>query len=436
MRVTTSAAPPVVSIGLVECAADLPAVLRGARVGLVMNQASVDSRVRYAFDVLAESTAVRLGAIFSPQHGLWGEEQANMIETPHGRQPPLAGVPFYSLYSETRRPTAEMLRGLDALVIDLQDVGTRIYTYIWTVTHCLEACAARGLPVVVLDRPNPLGGVVSEGPLLDTEFASFVGRAPVPMRHALTIGELASFLNSSMHISTKLTVVPMRGWRREMLWPETGLPWVPPSPNLPTFASALVYPGQVLLEGTNLSEGRGTTTPFEVVGAPFIDPFRLADALNEQVTRETVPHASRVRGKQVDSGTRTPDACGTEAALSGVVFRPIRFRPTFDKWAGESCGGVVLHVTDARRFRPYATTLHILAAVKRLWPREFAWRPPPYEYESVHMPIDILSGSSQLREWLDEPPLETPVPQVLVSDSDATDGPQWMGHVAGHVLYG
>jgi uncharacterized protein YbbC (DUF1343 family) len=425
MSVTSSAAHPAVSIGLDECAANPPAVLCGGRVGLLMNQASVDSRFRYAFDVLAESKAVRLGAIFSPQHGLWGEEQANMIETPHGRHPPLAGVPFYSLYSETRRPTAEMLRGLDALVIDLQDVGTRIYTYIWTVTHCLEACAAQGLPVVILDRPNPLGGVVIEGPPLDPEYASFVGRAPIPMRHALTIGELASHLNSSMHVSADLTVVPMGGWRRDMLWPETGLTWVPPSPNLPTFASALVYPGQVLLEGTNLSEGRGTTTPFEIVGAPFIEPFRLADALNEQVS-----------SAPADAGTRTRAACDTRAGLAGAVFRPIRFRPTFDKWAGESFGGVFLHVTDARSFRPYATTLHILAAVKRLWPREFAWRPPSYEYESVHMPIDILSGSSQLREWLDAPPRETPIPQALVRDSDATDGPQWMGRVADHLLYG
>jgi uncharacterized protein YbbC (DUF1343 family) len=316
---------------------------------------------------------------------LWGEEQANMMETPHGRYPLVPGVPLYSLYSDTRRPTAEMLTGLEAFVIDLQDVGTRIYTYIWTVTYCLEACAERQLPVVLLDRPNPLGGVVVEGPRLDPAFASFVGRAPIPMRHGRTIGELAAQLNESMGIHADLTVVPVQGWQREQLWPATGRAWVPPSPNLPTFASALVYPGQVLLEGTHLSEGRGTTTPFEVAGAPYIDPFRLADCLRE-------------------------------FSLPGVVFRPVRFRPTFDKWQGESCGGVYFHVTDPQSFRPYRTTLHVLSAIRGLWPREFQWRPPPYEYETVQQPIDILSGSSLLREWLNGLRKPQPPPDWLCED--------------------
>lgn len=417
-----------IAYGLEHAAAAVPAALKDANVGVLFNQASVDCRFRYAADVLAEVASLRIRALFSPQHGLWGEEQANMIETPHGRfliapsgsaensgtaelrsskwdvrpsrTPSLAlgamvDVPLYSLYSEARKPTPAMLDGLDAFVIDLQDVGTRIYTYIWTVTHCLEACAERGLPVVLLDRPNPLGGVIAEGSVLDPAFTSFVGRAPIPMRHALTIGELAVHLNDVMGIHADLTVVPLQGWRREMLWPDTGRAWLPPSPNLPTFASALVYPGQVLLEGTNLSEGRGTTTPFEVMGAPFIDPFRLADCLAEQ-------------------------------QLPGVVFRPVKFRPTFDKWAGESCGGIFLHVTDARAFRPYRTTLAILSAVKALWPREFAWRPPPYEYETVKMPIDILSGSSKLREWIDGVQVAAAPPEELLGAAECTG---WFGRV-------
>lgn len=386
---------PVVP-GLERFATARPPALRGRRVGVLFNQASVDSRFRAACEVLAETGACTITALFSPQHGLWGEEQANMIETPHGRHPRFPGIPLYSLYSTTRRPTGEMLNGLDAFVIDLPDVGTRIYTYIWTVTHCLEACAERGLPVVLLDRPNPLGGVIVEGPLLDAGYESFVGRWPIPMRHGLTIGELAAYLNTAMGIGAELTVVPVQGWGREMLWPETGLPWVPPSPNLPTFASALVYPGQVLLEGTNLSEGRGTTMPFEVCGAPFVDPFRLVDELEA-------------------------------GSLLGVVVRPLKFRPTFDKWAGESCGGVMLHVTDPRAFRAYRTTLLLLAAIRRLWPREFAWRPPPYEYESVKPPIDILSGSSRLREWIDGG-AEGPVPEELVGDDAAAE---WQRTVRG-----
>jgi uncharacterized protein YbbC (DUF1343 family) len=360
---------PRIRVGLERVAESPFSKLAGARVGLVMNQASVDSRFRYAFDVLQSDSRVKLTKLFSPQHGLWGEEQANMIETPHGRSPLPGGVPLFSLYSETRRPSREMLDGLDAFVIDLQDVGTRIYTYIWTVSHCLEACVERGLPVVILDRPNPLGRTIVEGPVLDPEYASFVGRAPIPMRHGCTIGELAAHLNISMGIGAALTVIPCDGLSPGPMWPEMGRTWLPPSPNLPAFESVLVYPGQVLLEGTNLSEGRGTTTPFEIAGAPWIEPFRLAAMLNER-------------------------------QLPGVVFRPLKFRPTFDKWKGESCGGVAFHVTDRESFRSYSATLHLLAAMKTLWPRDFNWLPPPYEYETVKMPIDILSGSSALRDWV------------------------------------
>ncbi|HZN32967.1 MAG TPA: DUF1343 domain-containing protein [Pirellulaceae bacterium] len=357
---------PTVQTGLERCLLSPPEILRGRRFGLLMNQASVDHRLRYACDLLAEKFPGQLQALFSPQHGLWGEEQANMIESPHGRYQPL-DLPVYSLYCETRRPTPEMLRGLDCLVIDLQDVGTRVYTFIWTVQQCLIACAAAGIPVVLLDRPNPIGGQIAEGPLLEPGFESFVGGATIPLRHGLTIGELALLLNSEQQIGASLEVVPLTGWLRGMAFDSTGLPWVWPSPNMPRTTTALLYPGQVLLEGTNLSEGRGTTLPFEVVGAPFIDPHRLL--------RELEP-----------------------LDFPGLRLRPIRFVPTFDKWKGQRCGGVALHVEIPFAIRSVTATLQILAAVHRLYRADFAWLPPPYEYERKKMPIDILFGSPALRE--------------------------------------
>src|SRR5262245_4562758 len=287
---------PRVQTGLVRCLDSPPEILRCRRLGLLMNQASVDSRLRYACDLLAERFPGQLAALFSPQHGLWCEEQANMIESPHARYAPL-DLPVYSLYSQTRQPTHEMLRGLDCLVIDLQDVGTRVYTFAWTIQNCLIASAAAKIPVVVLDRPNPLGGLVSEGPLLEAGYRSFVGGATIPLRHGLTLGELARLMNAEQQIGAQLEVVPMSGWRRDMLFGDTARAWVAPSPNMPRVTTTLHYPGQVLLEGTNLSEGRGTTQPFELVGAPFIDPGALA---GELALRE----------------------------LPGLAIRPIRFVPT------------------------------------------------------------------------------------------------------------
>ncbi|MBN1444023.1 MAG: DUF1343 domain-containing protein, partial [Planctomycetes bacterium] len=254
-------------LGLERCLADPPRILRSARLGLLMNQASVDARFRWSHDLLADALPGRLAALFSPQHGLWSTEQDNMIETPHGVEP-RRGLPIHSLYGETREPTAEMLDGVDCLVVDLQDVGTRVYTFIWTLSHCLEACGRRSIPVVVLDRPNPLGGRRVEGRRLDMAFASFVGRAPIPMAHGLTVGEMALYLNRRLGCGADVSVVAMEGWRREMTFAETGRAWVPPSPNLPRLEGVLLYPGMVLAEGTELSEGRGTTTPFEVIGAP------------------------------------------------------------------------------------------------------------------------------------------------------------------------
>jgi uncharacterized protein YbbC (DUF1343 family) len=352
--------------GLEVCLEDPPAVLDGAQFGLLLNQASVDGRLRYSCDVLAERFPGQLVALFSPQHGLWGEQQANMIESPHARYEPLE-LPIFSLYSETRRPTEEMLSKLNCFVIDLQDVGTRVYTFVWTMLNCLQACAAAEIPVVILDRPNPLGGDIAEGPLLEPGFESFVGLASIPLRHGLTMAELALLLNHEQHIGAAIEVVRIENWQRQHLWPDTGRAWLPTSPNMTRFETTLVYPGQVLLEGTNLSEGRGTTLPFEVCGAPFLDPFRLAKELEA-------------------------------FDLPGLTPRPIRFVPTFDKWRGQSCGGIAWQIIDSHAVRSVQATLAFLAAAQRLAPNEFAWTPPPYEYETVKQPIDILWGSSRLRE--------------------------------------
>ncbi|MCB9877303.1 MAG: DUF1343 domain-containing protein [Planctomycetes bacterium] len=356
--------------GLEAATSEPPELLRKAqRFGLVCNQASLDRDFRHAAVLLQQRFPGRLAALFGPQHGLWSTEQDNMIETAHERDPRL-GVPVHSLYSETRRPTAQMLDGLDLLVIDLQDVGTRVYTYVWTALYCLEECAKRRLPVLVLDRPNPLGGVAAEGPLLDRRFESFVGLAAIPMRHGLTIGELMQHLNRVHGIGCDLHVETCRFLKRSTLWPQLGRAWVPPSPNLPRVAGAFVYPGQVLLEGTQLSEGRGTTTPFEVFGAPWIDPWRLCDAMAEH-------------------------------ELPGVVLRPIAFEPTFQKWQGERCGGAFVHATDPVALRSYRLTATLLRVVRQLWPTHFAWRQPPYEYEATLMPIDILAGGPSLRAFVD-----------------------------------
>ncbi|MBM4062691.1 MAG: DUF1343 domain-containing protein [Planctomycetes bacterium] len=361
---------PAVQLGLEVAGADPPELLRRSRAfGLCANQASVDRDFRHAPDVLHGCCGGRLAALFGPQHGLWSTEQDDMIETGHAVHARLR-VPVHSLYSEVRKPGQQMLAGLDLFVIDLQDVGTRVYTYIWTVVHCLEACAQKGIPVLLLDRPNPLGGELAEGPLLDLGFQSFVGRAPIPMRHGLTLGELARFCNETLGIGADLHVVPMRGWRRAMLWPDTGRHWVPPSPNLPRWEGALVYPGQVLLEGTNLSEGRGTTTPFEQCGAPFVDPWLWSARVAAQ-------------------------------SCVGAALRPVRFEPTFQKWRGEACNGVFVHVTDPAAFRPYRTTLALLRAVRELCPGQFAWREPPYEYETERLPIDVIAGGTTVRSFVD-----------------------------------
>lgn len=358
-----------VATGLDRMAADAFTALGDRRVGLLVHPASVDRQLRQAADLMAASAAVNLTALFGPQHGILGQTQDNMIEW-EGFTDGATGLPVHSLYGEHRQPTAAMLEPVDVLVIDLQDVGARYYTFIWTMLLCLEACAELGKQVIILDRPNPLGGERTEGTVLDPEFRSFVGLAPIPMRHGLTVGELAVFFVAHCGLDLDLEIVWMEGWRRSMDFAATGLPWVLPSPNMPTLATACVYPGGCLLEGTAVSEGRGTTRPFEIFGAPYVDPVLLGRAL-------------------------------TAWSLPGCRFRPLHFEPTFHKFAGQVCGGVQVHVTDPEIFEAVTTYTAAIAAIRSLWPDDFAWKQPPYEYETVKLPVDILAGTGSWRAELE-----------------------------------
>ena len=343
-------------------------LIAGQRLGVVCNPASIDSRFRHVVDRLTQA-GCRLTAIFGPQHGFHSDVQENMIESAHG-QDARRRLPVYSLYSETREPTREMLADVDVLVIDLQDVGTRIYTYIYTMANCLRAARRHGIRVVVCDRPNPIGGDQIEGASLVAGYESFVGQFPIPMRHGMMIGELTRLFNDTFGLGAAVDVVRMEGWHRSMYFDDTGLPWVLTSPNIPTLDTAILYPGAVLFEGTMISEGRGTTRPFELIGAPWIDGDRLATALN-------------ARG------------------LPGVFFRPAFFEPTFHKHAKTGCGGCQIHVTDRRSFEPVRASVELLVELRRHAPERFAWREPPYEYEHVKPPIDILYGSDRLRTAVD-----------------------------------
>ena len=354
--------------------------LDGLRVGVLANPASIDRNFRHIADALAASPKWTLTAIFGPQHGFRSDLQDNMIETPHAEDT-RRKVPIFSLYSETREPTPAMLDLIDVLVIDIQDVGARIYTFIYTMANCLAAATRKGLPVIVCDRPNPIGGVAVEGPMLETGYKSFVGQYPIPMRHGMTVAELARLFNEHHGIGAKLEIVPMEGWSRGMYWDETGLPWVMPSPNMPTLDTAIVYPGTVLFEGTALSEGRGTTRPFELIGAPWLDGEVLAARLN---------------------------AIG----LEGVHFRPAIFEPTFQKHAKETCGGCQIHVTDRQAFAPVKAGVALMRECYGLAPDKFQWRAPPYEYEHDKMPIDILAGSPALRDEIER---QAPLDDIAAS---------------------
>lgn len=353
-------------VGLDILTKNWPKKLNGSRVGLLIHPASVNRRLEHAANIFSKSRKFRLKALFGPQHGINGETQDNMAEW-KGFSDRLTGLPVYSLYCHTRKPEPLMLKDIDVMVIDLQDVGSRYYTFIWTMELCMQACLQMNKSIVILDRPNPIGGTITEGPVLDIDYSSFVGQRPLPVRHGMTIGEIGSYLRNEFYPSLDFHITPMQGWKRRMWFDMTGLPWVMPSPNMPALNTATVYPGMCLLEGTNISEGRGTTRPFEIFGAPFIAPEILVKQLKAY-------------------------------KLLGVVFRPMYFQPTFQKHSGKLCAGTQIHISNREKFKPFKTGVAIIKAVHDLYPEHFKWSQPPYEYETKKMPIDILAGTDRLRK--------------------------------------
>jgi len=347
-------------------------LIRGRRVALLSHPAAVDRQGRTALEYLRAEDDWRLVALWGAEHGFWGVFQD--METVGDGLDPWVGRPVYSLYQSGRlRPPEAWLRDVDAVVFDMQDVGSRYYTFLSTLAYVLDAVAGTDRRVVVLDRPNPLGGVAVEGPLLEPTYRSFVGIHAVPVRHGLTAGEFARLYVAERGLPVDLHVVRLRGWRRRMTWPDTGRRWVNPSPNMPQWTTALVYPGMCLLEGTNVSEGRGTTRPFEQFGAPWVHPLELASALND-------------------------------LGLPGVRFQPTAFRPQFHKYAGQVCGGVWIHVTDVRRFRPFRTGVTVVAMLRRMYPQAFRWRTEAYEFVTDRLAFDLLCGTSTVREAIEAPP--------------------------------
>ena len=355
-----------VQLGLERLLEDVPDSIRRARVGLICNQASVDHGFRHAADLLHQHGQIDLRALFGPQHGIRGDVQDNMIESGHSIDRK-TGLPVHSLYSETREPTDAMLQDVDTLIFDMQDVGCRIYTFVYTLANCMRAARRLGKRVVVCDRPNPINGADVAGNILEPEYASFVGQFPLPTRPGMTVGELAQLFNEHFKIECDLEVIPMIGWKREFWHDETDAPWVMPSPNMPTLDAATVFPGAVHFEGTQVSEGRGTTKPFELIGAPYIDPDDYADALNG-------------------------------LGLSGVYFRSCVFQPTFQKHAGVSCGGVQIHVLDRNSFEPWITGIAMAKFAHDMYRDEFRWKEPPYEYVYDKNPFDVISGTAKIRE--------------------------------------
>jgi uncharacterized protein YbbC (DUF1343 family) len=359
----------MVITGLEVLLAKFPTELAGKRIGILCHAASITSGFEHITDVFESREDCSLSAVFGPQHGIHGQTQDNMIEW-QSEKHPVFNIPLFSLYGEHRKPTAAMLAEIDVLVIDLQDVGTRIYTYIWTVKLCMEACSEAGIPIWILDRPNPAGCLPLDGPVLKKSFFTFVGGASIPLSHRMTIGEMALWLKEKYFPQLRLKIVWMKNWNRTQQYSETGLPWVLPSPNMPSIQTTLVYPGTVLIEALNLSEGRGTTLPFELFGAPFINPEKLRKNLEKR-------------------------------KIPGCAFRAHNFIPTFHKFEGELCNGFQLHVTNIKTFKPVGTALELFDAIIETTPENsLKFNPPPYEYENHLMPFDILSGDSGMRECL------------------------------------
>lgn len=371
-------------------------LIKGQRVGLVCNQASVLPDLAHVADVFGERDDFHLTTLFGPQHGIRGDVQDNMIETPHTIDE-RTGVPVYSLYSETREPTEEMLANLDTIVFDMQDVGCRIYTFVYTMANCMRAAKKLGKRVIVCDRPNPIGGVAVEGNVTETEFTSFVGQFEIPTRHGMTCGELAKLFNEHFGIGCELEVVTMEGWDRSWYFEQTGLLWVLPSPNIPTVDTCVVFPATVHLEGTELSEGRGTTKPFELNGSPFIDPYAWVAELEKH-------------------------------NFAGVAFRHTFFRPTFQKWADQTCGGVQIHVTDRNAFTPVIVGIAMIKAAYDLYTEHFQWKQEAYEYVFDKNPFDVVCGTDKIRKQI-----EGGVSLREIEDSCA-DGLKEFGNVRKHFL--
>lgn len=369
-KVMAPKATTPVKLGLERLLEEDVAMVNGASVGLICNQASVDHNYRHAADLLHAHAEIELRALFGPQHGIRGDVQDNMIETAHSRDR-ITGLPVHSLYSETREPTDEMLADIDALVFDMQDVGCRIYTFVYTLANCMKAAKRLGKRVIVCDRPNPISGKHVSGNVLETEFASFVGQYPIPTRHGMTVGELAQLFNRHFGIGCELEVLTMQGWRRELWHDQTDAPWVLPSPNMPTLDSATVFPGTVHFEGTQVSEGRGTTRPFELIGAPYIDADDYAAALNE-------------------------------LSLPGVFFRACGFQPTFQKHGGITCGGVQIHVLDREIFEPVLAGVAMVKLAHDMYPDSFRWKNPPYEYVYDKNPFDVIAGTDKTRKAFEQ----------------------------------
>ena len=358
-----------IKLGLERLLDERVGSLAGVRVGLVCNQASVDHSFRHAADLLHEHSQINLTALFGPQHGIRGDVQDNMIETEHAVDR-RTQAPIYSLYSETREPTDEMLRDVDVIVVDLQGVGCRIYTFAYTMANCMRAAKRLGKKVIVCDRPNPIGGEVVAGNVTERGHESFVGQFSLPTRHGMTMGELARLFNGHFGIGCELEVIELGSWSRDLWYEDTDGPWVLPSPNIPTPDSCKVFPGTVHLEGTQMSEGRGTTRPFELIGAPYIDADEYAETL---------------------AGLKLP----------GVVFRSCVFMPTFQKHGGKACGGVQIQVTDRATFEPVSAGVAIVKTAHDLYRDDFRWKDPPYEYEFERNPFDVISGTTEMRAQIE-----------------------------------
>ena len=356
-------------IGIEVLVEDRIELLRDQRIALVCNQASVFPDLRHAADVFSEHPDINLTTLFGPQHGIRGDVQDNMIETDHAIDS-RTGLPVYSLYSETREPTEKMLEDVDTIVFDLQDVGCRIYTFVYTMANCMRAAKKFGKRVVVCDRPNPINGNSIEGNITEHEFKSFVGQFEIPTRHGMTTGELARMFNEHFRIGCDLEVIPMQGWSRAMWFDETGLPFVMPSPNIPTVDTCVVFPATVHVEGTELSEGRGTTKPFELNGAPYIDPWVWVAELEK-------------------------------FGFPGVAFRQTYFQPTFQKNAKVTCGGLQIHVTDRESFTPVIVGVAMIKTAYDLYKGQFEWKRDAYEYVFDKNPFDVVCGTDKIRKAIE-----------------------------------